>query len=102
MPYDDLTGIVKGSIVESTGDTLKVPVGEGLIGRVIDGFGNPIDGKGELDIAETYYPVQGEPVKPAHKAQDQRAHLDGEKAIDSLLTCGKGQRMGIFRGKRRG
>lgn len=64
LPYDDLTGIVKGSIVESTGDTLKVPVGEALIGRVIDGFGNPIDGKGPI-AAEAYYPVQEPPQTPS-------------------------------------
>ncbi|MGI6203591.1 MAG: flagellar protein export ATPase FliI [Eubacteriales bacterium] len=97
MPYDDLTGIVKGSVVESTGDTLKVPVGVGLVGRVIDAFGNPIDGRGEID-AETYYPVQGTPSNPLLRPQINERITMGIKAIDSLLTCGKGQRMGIFAG----
>lgn len=97
LPYDDLTGIVKGSIVESTGDTLKVPVGEALIGRVIDGFGNPIDGKGPI-AAEAYYPVQGTPSNPLTRPRITERITMGVKAIDGLLTCGKGQRMGIFAG----
>jgi flagellum-specific ATP synthase len=63
MPYEELTGIVKGSLVESTGNVLRVPVGESLIGRVIDGFGNPIDGKGPIETTLSY-PVQGTPSNP--------------------------------------
>jgi flagellum-specific ATP synthase len=44
MPFEDLSGIGPGSIVESTGDVLRIPVGEQLIGKIIDGFGNPMDG----------------------------------------------------------
>lgn len=97
MPYEDLTGIVKGSIVESTGDTLKVPVGESLIGRILDGFGNPIDGKGDIE-PEAFYPAQCAPSNPLLRPQINEPVTMGVKAIDSLLTCGKGQRMGIFSG----
>jgi flagellar protein export ATPase FliI len=97
MPYEELTGIVKGSIVESTGDTLKVPVGDSLISRVIDGFGNPIDGKGDIN-PDTFYPAQNTPSNPLLRPQINEPIIMGVKAIDSLLTCGKGQRMGIFSG----
>jgi len=97
MPYEDLAGITKGSIVESTGNTLKVPVGEALIGRVIDGFGSPIDGKGEI-IPDTFYPVKGTPSNPLCRPRINEPIVMGVKAIDSLLTCGKGQRLGIFSG----
>ncbi|HBL83412.1 MAG: flagellar protein export ATPase FliI [Clostridiales bacterium GWF2_38_85] len=97
MPYDELIGVVKGSIVESTGDVLKVPVGDELIGRVINGFGKPIDGKGEIQTIKAY-PVQGNPSNPFLRPQINETITMGIKAIDSLLTCGKGQRMGIFSG----
>lgn len=97
MPYEELNGIVKGSIVESTGSALRIPVGESLVGRIIDGFGNPIDDKGELNV-ETTYPVMGNPENPLKRPQITERMTMGIKAIDSLLTCGKGQRMGIFSG----
>lgn len=97
MPYEELSGISKGSVVESTGEALMVPVGEQLIGRVIDGFGNPIDGKGEIKV-ENVYPVQSTPSNPLLRPQINERITIGIKAIDSLLTCGKGQRMGIFSG----
>jgi flagellum-specific ATP synthase len=97
MPYEELTGIVKGSLVESTGNVLRVPVGENLIGRVIDGFGNPLDGKGPIETTHSY-PVQGTPSNPLLRPQIDERITMGVKAIDSLLTVGKGQRMGIFAG----
>ncbi len=97
MPFDDMTGIVKGSIVEPTGDILRVPVGNDVIGRVLDGFGNPIDGGPPLKCTE-YYSVEGAPTNPFDRERiSERIHI-GVKAIDSLLTVGKGQRMGIFAG----
>lgn len=97
MPFEELDGIVKGSVVESTGDVLKIPVGENIIGRVIDGFGNPIDGK-EPIICNEYYPVLNKPANPLSRERISEKLSFGVKAIDSLLTCGKGQRMGIFSG----
>lgn len=97
MPFEDLNGIGPGSIVESTGDCLRIHVGEELIGRIIDGFGDPIDGGEDFEALQTY-PVQNIPSNPFSRERiDTRINI-GVKAIDSLLTCGKGQRMGIFSG----
>jgi flagellum-specific ATP synthase len=97
MPFEDLDGVAKGSVVESTGDMLRVPVGQGLVGRVIDGFGNPIDGAGPI-LCRQRYTVQNIPSNPLSRPRiNEQLHM-GVRAIDSLLTCGKGQRMGIFAG----
>jgi flagellum-specific ATP synthase len=97
MPFEDPGGIGPGSPVESTGGVLRVPVGEELIGRIVDGFGRPIDQKESLRAAKSY-PVQNTPSNPLDRPRiDQRINM-GIKAIDGLLTCGKGQRMGIFSG----
>ncbi|MEA4921216.1 MAG: flagellar protein export ATPase FliI [Clostridiaceae bacterium] len=97
MPYEDMTGIVKGSIVEPTGSVLKIPVGDEIIGRVLDGFGRPIDG-GKPIHCTRYYPVSSPPTNPFDRERISERINMGVKAIDSLLTCGKGQRMGIFSG----
>jgi flagellum-specific ATP synthase len=97
MPFDDMIGIVKGSIVEPTGDILRVPVGNDIIGRVLDGFGNPIDGGPPIQCTETYS-VEGTPTNPFERERISERITIGVKAIDSLLTVGKGQRMGIFSG----
>jgi flagellum-specific ATP synthase len=97
MPYDNLSGIGPGSRVESTGMPFSIPVGMGLKGRVLDGLGNPIDEKGPIQ-AEDFYSVDGRPSNPLTRPRiDKRINL-GVKAIDGLLTCGKGQRIGIFAG----
>lgn len=97
MPYEDISGIGPGCMVESTGDVLRISVGDELIGRIIDGFGNPIDGGQKLHTTMTY-PVGNIPSNPLSRPRiDSRIHI-GVKAIDSLLTCGRGQRMGIFSG----
>lgn len=97
MPFEDISGIGIGNLVEATGDILKIPVGEALIGRIIDGFGNIIDGGPDLDV-DIYYPVERPLVNPLTRPRiDETIHF-GVKAMDSVLTCGKGQRMGIFAG----
>jgi flagellum-specific ATP synthase len=97
MPLGDMSGIGPGSTVIATGNSLKVGVGKNLIGRVLDGLGNPIDGKGPLDIEE-YYPVNQKPSHPLTRKRITEPLPLGIKAIDGLLTVGKGQRMGIFAG----
>lgn len=97
MPFGELSGVVRGSIVESTGNILRVPVGDGLVGRVIDGFGEPIDDGGPVECA-VRYPVQNLPSNPLSRPRISQRLGIGVRAIDSLLTCGKGQRMGIFSG----
>lgn len=97
MPYDDIDGIGPGSIVESTGDKLKVKVSDSLIGRILDGTGAPIDGRGEVE-GSTYYSVNNTPSNPLSRPRIDTPLSFGVKAIDGLLTCGKGQRLGIFSG----
>ena len=97
MPYTDIEGIGPGSIVDNTGTKLAVGVGEGLIGRVINAIGEPIDGKGPVHTTGRYS-IAGEPVNPLTRPAIKDIIPFGVKAIDGLLTIGRGQRMGIFAG----
>ncbi len=97
MPYDDIDGIGPGSIVESTGDKLKVKVSEELVGRILDGTGTPIDDKGDVG-GSLFYDVTNTPSNPLGRPRIDKRITFGVKTIDGLLTCGKGQRMGIFSG----
>ncbi|MCR4434499.1 MAG: flagellar protein export ATPase FliI [Clostridiales bacterium] len=97
MPLGEMSGIGPGSSVTAAGSHLKVAVGKGLVGRVIDGMGNPYDGKGEIEI-EGYYPVNNQPPHPLSRNRINEPLCLGVKAIDGLLTIGKGQRVGIFAG----
>lgn len=97
MPYADIDGIGPGSIVDNTGDKLRVNVGEGLIGRIVDAIGAPLDDRGAVDYADSY-PIAGVPVNPLTRPRIDDAISIGVKAIDGLLTIGKGQRIGIFAG----
>lgn len=96
MPYDDVNGIGIGSYVENTGAPLKVAVGDELLGKTLDGLGNPIDGNKVR--ATSYYPADANPPDPlARKIISEILPL-GVKAVDGLITVGKGQRIGIFAG----
>ncbi len=97
MPLGEMTGIGPGSKVVATGHSLKVNVGSQLLGRVLDGLGKPVDGKGPL-VSKTKYPVNNEPPNPLLRKKISEVLPLGVKAIDGLLTCGKGQRIGIFAG----
>ncbi|MGB9779296.1 flagellar protein export ATPase FliI [Caldanaerobacter sp.] len=97
MPLGNMEGIGPGSKVIATGQTLKVNVGKSLLGRVLDGLGNPIDGKGPLRY-EKSIPVNNTPPDPLERKRIKEVMPLGIKAIDGLLTCGKGQRIGIFAG----
>ena len=97
MPYEDLEGIGYGSFVTNTGDKLKIKVSDALIGRAVDALGNPIDGKGEIR-ADAEYSILGTPANPMERPQISQPLEFGVKAIDGMLTIGKGQRMGIFAG----
>lgn len=97
MPLSDLTGIGPGSLVTATGSPLTVPVGEALLGRILDGLGQPIDNKGYIN-ATKHLSVQGSIPGPLDR-QRIKTHLSvGVRAIDGLLTCGRGQRIGVFAG----
>ena len=97
MPYSDIEGVGPGSIVDNTGDKLSINVGEGLIGRIIDAIGNPIDGKGEINTTESFS-IAGIPVNPLTRPPITEIMPMGVKAIDGVMTIGRGQRMGIFAG----
>jgi len=97
MPLGDMGGVGPGSAVVSTGSSLRVKVGESLIGRVLDGLGNPIDEKGSIE-SDIYYPVNNTPPHPLLRKRISEPMPLGVKVIDGLLTVGKGQRIGIFAG----
>ncbi len=97
MPLGGLEGVGPGCEVISTGRTLKIGVGPELLGRVIDGLGNPLDGKGFIFTTEDY-PIQASPPNPLLRKRISEPLSLGVKAIDGLLTCGRGQRIGIFAG----
>ncbi|AFI28308.1 MULTISPECIES: flagellar protein export ATPase FliI [Bacillus] len=97
MPYLEAASIAPGSIVEATGESLRVKVGSGLIGQVIDAFGEPLDGK---LLPKGLSPVSTEqsPPNPMKRPPIREKMGVGVRSIDSLLTVGKGQRIGIFAG----
>ena len=97
MPLGDMKGIGHGCEVTPSGRTLSVPVGEGLLGRVLDGLGNPIDKKGPIDM-EKYVTIDNVAPDPLERMMIKEPLNIGVKAIDSCLTFGKGQRVGIFAG----
>lgn len=96
MPFDNVEGIGVGCIVENTEHPLSVLVGDELLGHTLDGIGRPTDG-GEIYGSEEY-PVEAQPPDPmSRKIIDEVLPL-GVKAVDGLITVGKGQRIGIFAG----
>ncbi len=97
MPIGDMRGIVPGAEVVAAGTALMVQVGEELLGRVISGVGEPLDGRGPLFTKELY-PVDSKPMNPLERIVIDQPLSVGIRAIDGLLTIGKGQRIGIFSG----
>lgn len=97
MPLGDMNGIGPGSRVEAMGKSLMVKVDNSLLGRILDGMGNPIDDKKLID-SKLYYPVENTPPNPLTRKKIDEVLPLGIKCIDGLLTIGKGQRVGIFAG----
>lgn len=97
MPLGSIEGLRAGAKVINTGSTMKVKVSETLLGRVLDGLGNPIDGKGDI-IADEYYPTNADIINPMDRKPIDEPLSLGLRAIDGLNTIGKGQRVGIFAG----
>lgn len=97
MPIAEMQGIGPGCDVVSAQQTMKVTVGMQLLGRILDGLGNPIDGRGPLN-SSTSYPLQAMPPSPLSRRRINERLSVGVRAIDSLLTMGKGQRVGIMAG----
>jgi flagellum-specific ATP synthase len=96
MPYEDITGIGVGSMVINLEEPLTVKVGDHLLGKALDGLGNPMNGE-ELEYTTTY-PVDAKAPDPMDRVLISDVLSLGVKAVDGLLTIGKGQRIGIFAG----
>lgn len=97
MPFGDVRGIRIGSEVVATGESLQVPIGKNLLGRVIDAFGNPLDDKAPIEY-EDVYPLYAEPINPLHRPRIETVLETGVRILDTMLTLGRGQRVGIFSG----
>ncbi len=97
MPLADIEGLEPGARVWPSVGTAEVPVGMGMLGRVVDGIGRPIDGKGPLDV-EKWISLSGETINPLMRAPITKTLDVGVRAINGLLSVGRGQRMGLFAG----
>ncbi|MBC7959391.1 MAG: flagellar protein export ATPase FliI [Vallitaleaceae bacterium] len=97
MPLGELTGIGLGSVVEALGHALQVSVSDGLLGRIVDGLGKPIDNN-EPFYTKELYNIENTAPDPLTRKRISEPLPIGVKAIDGLLTIGKGQRVGIFAG----
>ena len=97
MPLGETHGIQPGSEVIALGRPLQAPVGDKLLGRVLDGLGQPIDGRGPLG-ADRHIPVNVQPPHPLRRQRIKLPFQTGIKALDTFVPCGRGQRLGIFAG----
>jgi flagellum-specific ATP synthase len=97
MPLEEIRGIKPGSRVVARKDKALIGVGAGLLGRVIDGLGNPIDSKGPVST-EKEYPIYTTPINPLLRSRISKPLDIGIRAVNGILTIGCGQRMGIFSG----
>ena len=97
MPLEEIDGLQLGDEVAARSEDARVEVGTDLLGRVIDGFGKPMDG-GPPIAAEEAYSLHGAPVSPLEREHITQPLVTGVRAIDGLLPCGLGQRIGIFGG----
>ncbi|NLJ57152.1 MAG: flagellar protein export ATPase FliI [Firmicutes bacterium] len=97
MPLGDLRGMGPGCSVEATGSSFLVRVGSGILGQVLDGLGRPLQEAGNLGALHPV-PVENEPPHPLQRKPITETMETGVRAIDTLLTCGQGQRIGIFSG----
>lgn len=97
MPYDRVEGMKSGCLVESFGQALTVPVGEEMLGRVVDANANPIDRLGPIQTSG-HQEVQNNPPAPLERNRINGIMYTGIRALDSLNTIGSGQRVGLFAG----
>lgn len=95
-PFDSVDGIGIGAVVENTKAPLSIPVGDELLGHTLDGIGRPTDAE-DLDLPQ-HYPVDATPPEPMNREIISQVLPLGVKAVDGLITVGKGQRIGIFAG----
>ncbi len=97
MPLGELRGIEPGCEIQVEQETAMVGVGEAFLGRVVDPYGHPLDEKGPI-YPDTSYPLYAEPINPLQRRRITQPLDVGVRAINGILTVGKGQRMGIFSG----
>ena len=97
MPLEQPANLSSGDWVRPIHTDTRIPVGDNLLGRVIDGVGRPLDGKGPLDIDDSTS-LEGEAINPLKRRPIAEPLNVGIRAINSLLTVGKGQRLGLFAG----
>lgn len=97
MVLGDLQNILPGMEIAATGHFLNIGVGENYLGRIINGIGEPIDGKGDVINVEVRS-IYAQPPNPIFRTRITEPISTGVRAIDGVLTLGKGQRMGIFSG----
>lgn len=97
MPIEPITGVQPGARVIPNRHVSRVPVGEGLLGRILDGRGQPLDKKGPLQVSG-YAPLLREAINPLERAPITEPLDVGVRAINSVLSVGRGQRMGLFAG----
>jgi flagellum-specific ATP synthase len=97
MPLQSIQGLGPGCKIISLGCKASAKVGKNLLGRVIDGLGNPIDNKGPIEC-EKEYPIYADPINPLNRRRIKEPVDLGVRALNGILCCGKGQRMGIFSG----
>jgi flagellum-specific ATP synthase len=97
MALGDAAGIGPGARVMATGRPLRVDVGDGLLGRALDGLGRPVDGLGPLESSGSL-PAQVSPPDPLERPRITERVTLGVRALDALVPCGRGQRLGIFAG----
>ena len=97
MPLGEIRGVGLDSLITVKRDNASMGVGPLMLGRVIDGLGNPIDGKGLLQVEEEY-PIYAAPVNPMTRPPIRQSLDLGIRSINGLLTCGQGQRVGIMAG----
>ncbi|MBE9547283.1 MAG: flagellar protein export ATPase FliI [Proteobacteria bacterium] len=97
MPLESIQGIGPGCKIVSLRKKAEVKVGHNLLGRVVDGLGDPIDDKGPLNL-EDRWPIYAEPINPLKRGRITESMDLGIRVLNGLFTCGKGQKMGIFSG----
>jgi flagellum-specific ATP synthase len=97
MPLGELHGIGPGNVVTATGEPVRVPVGDNLLGRVLDGLGRPLD-QGEELPEDRVRPADGSPPDPLERPRIRERVALGVRALDAMVPCGRGQRLGIFAG----
>jgi FliI/YscN family ATPase len=97
MPLEETDGLQLGDVVCARSEEARVEVGPDMLGRILDGFGKPMDGGPPFAVRDAYS-LQGTPGSPLDREPIVRPLVTGIRAIDGLLPCGQGQRIGIFGG----